>query len=68
MSEAWNKESNELFLRDLNCMNNSSLAFLADKVGIWECFFFFGEATVRENRSEISISVISILFTYWLLL
>ena len=21
-------------------MNNSSLAFLADKVGMWECFFF----------------------------
>ena len=31
-------------------------------------FFFFGEATVRENRSEISISVISILFAYCLLL
>ena len=61
MSEAWNKERNEFFLPDSNCMNNSSLAFLADKVGMWE-FFFFGEATVRENRSEISISVISILF------
>ena len=67
MSEAWNKERSEFFLRDLNCMNNSSLAFLADKMGMWECFFF-GEATVRENRSEISISVISILFAYWLLL
>ena len=41
MSEAWNKERNEFFLRDLNCMINSSLAFLADKVGIWECFFFW---------------------------
>ena len=41
MSEAWKKERNEFFLRDLNCMNNSSLAFLADKVGMLECFFFF---------------------------
>ena len=61
MSEARNREIDEFFLRDLNCMNNSSLAFLADKVGMWECFFFC-EAIVRENRSEISISVISILF------
>ena len=67
MSEAWNKESNELFLRDLNCMNNSSLAFLADKMGMWECFFFC-EATARENRGEVSMLVISILFAYWLLL
>ena len=39
MSETWKKERNEFFLRDLNWMNNSSLAFLADKVGMWECFF-----------------------------
>ena len=40
MSEAWNKERNEIFLRDLNGVNNSSLAFLVDK---WECesVFFF---------------------------
>lgn len=61
MSEAWNKERNEFFLRDLNCMNNPSLAFLVKKVGMWKCFSFFCEATVREKRGEISISVISIL-------
>ena len=38
-----------------------SLAFLVKKVGMWKCFSFFCEATVREKRGEISISVISIL-------
>ena len=56
MSEAWNKERNEFFLRDLNCMNNSSLAFLADKVGMWECFFFLRSHCQRKSQRDIYFS------------
>ena len=48
MSKAGNKERNEFFLRDLYCMNNSSLAFLADKVGMWECFFFCAKPLLQK--------------------
>lgn len=56
MPEAWNKERNEFFLRDLNCMKNSSLAFLADKVGIWECFFFWRSHCQRKSQRDLYFS------------
>ena len=50
MSEAWKKERNEFFLRDLNCMNNSSIAFLADKVAMLECFFLRSHCQRKSQR------------------
>lgn len=55
MSEAWNKERNEFFWRNLNPMNNFSLPFLADKV--LECGSVFSRRRCqRKLQRDLNLS------------